>query len=129
MRNAFLLTIGVFIVALVVAIGCKKVHPEDALRVSNDAGTISVSPGPEQDVNITVESAMPSLGVWIEVAVKGEIDNLVYPQGPRMLTNTAVTKIKIRNLPRQKICICTITVTSKSSSSNKTTTSFRAAYK
>jgi len=129
MRNIFLLPVAVFIVASVVAIGCKKADPEDALRVSNDAGTLSVSPGPEQDVNITVESAMPRLGVWIEVAVKGEIDNQNYPQGALILTNTAVTKIKIRNLPRQKICICTITVTSKSSSSNKATTVFRAAYK
>ena len=129
MRKVFLLTVAVFIVAAMATVGCKKVDPEDALRVSNDAGTISVSPGPELDVNITVESAMPRLGVWIEVSVKGEIDNQNYPQGAVILSNTAVTKIKIRNLPRQKICICTITVTSKSSSSNKSTTSFRAAYK
>ena len=129
MRNVFLLTVAVFIVATMVTVGCKKVQSEDPLRVSNDAGTMSVSPGPELDVNITVESAMPRSGIWIEVAVKGEIDNQNYPQGSRILTNTAVTKIKIKNLPRQKICICTITVTSKSSSSNKAITSFRAAYK
>ena len=129
MRNAFLLTVALFIVVITAAVGCKMAHSEDALRVSNDAGAMSVSPGPELDVNITVESAMPRLGVWIEVAVKGEIDNQNYPQGSLILTNTAVTKIKIKNLPRQKICICTITVTSKSSSSNKAITSFRAAYK
>ena len=129
MRNVFLWTVAFFILAAVLAVGCKKAPSEDPLMISSDAGTLSVSPGPEQDVNITVESPMPRLGVWIEVAVKGEIDNLVYPQGPLVLTNTAVTKVKIRNLPRQKICICTITVTSKSSSSNKATTSFRAAYK
>jgi len=123
------LTVVVLIVAAVVAVGCKKVEDEETLRVSNDIGTLSISPGPEQDANITVESAMPRQGVWIAVAVKGEIDNQDYPQGSPVLTNTAVTKIKIRNLPRQKICICTVTVTSKSSSSNKSTTSFRAAYK
>ena len=129
MRNVFLLTIAFFIVAAVTAIGCKKEDQEETLRVSNDIGTLSVSPGPELDANITVESAMPRQGVWIEVAVRGEIDNQNYPQGSFILTNTAVTKIKIRNLPRQKICICTVTVTSKRKSSNKATTSFRAAYK
>jgi hypothetical protein len=129
MRNIFLMTIAVFIVAAVAGLGCNKEEDEEALRVSNDAGTMSISPGPEQDVNITVESAMPRQGVWIEVSVKGEIDFQVYPQGALILTNTAVNKIKIRNLPRQKICLCTVTVTSKGKSSNKATTSFRAAYK
>jgi len=129
MRNVFIWTMAVFIVATAALVSCTKDDDEEALRVSNDAGTILISPGPELDVNLTVESAMPRQGVWIEVVLEGEIDNQKYPQGSLILTNTAVTKVKIRNLPRQKICICTITVTSKGKSSNKATTSFRVAYK
>jgi len=132
MRNVFNSTIAVFFIATVLAaFGCKKdkSSPEDALRISTDAATMALTPGPDFDFNLTVESAMPAAGVRIEFTVKGEADNQNYPQGPAIETTAAITKIKINNLPRQKICVCTVTVTSKGSSTNKTITSFRVAYK
>ena len=132
MRNIFSLPIAVaLIVTVLAAPGCKKdeAKPEDALRISTDAATMVLTPGPDFEFNLTVESALPAAGIRIEFTVKGEADNQNYPQGPPIETTAAITKIKINNLPRQKICVCTVTVTSKGSNTNKAITSFRVAYK
>ena len=132
MRIKFNSSIAVVLIAIMLAaFGCKKDKDkaEDALRITTDAATMALTPGPDYDFNLTVESAMPAAGVRIEYTVKGEVDNQNYPQSPAIETTAAITKIKINNLPRQKICVCTITGISKGSSTNRAITSFRVAYK
>jgi len=111
--------------------GCEKDNKtqDEPLRVSNDVGNLTLTPGPELEFNLTIESKMPGDGVWVDVFLKGEADNLDYPQGTSTETKEKVTKLKVRNLPRQKICVATISVSSRRDRSNKATTSFRVVYK
>ena len=113
---------------------CKKNNspsqPEEVqLIISTDVWAYTTIPGPGTDFNLTVESAMPPVGVKIVAVVRGEIDNQVYYAGSLIETNSKITKVFINNLPKQTICICTITVTSKSKSTNFATTSFRVVFK
>src|SRR5207249_4218698 len=110
------------VMIVLTGLGCKKSStpppPEEDLKISIDAASYTLTPGPDFSFNLKVESAMPIRGVAIHYTVKGEFDNQNYPQGPT-----------INTLPRQKICICTVTVTSKSKNTNTATTSFRVGYK
>jgi len=121
------------VMIVLTGLGCKKSStpppPEEDLKISIDAASYTLTPGPDFSFNLKVESAMPIGGVAIAYTVKGEFDNQNYPQGPTINTYSSITKITINGLPRQKICICTITVTSKSKSTNTATTSFRVGYK
>jgi len=133
MRNIISKWIVTLLIILTTGMGaCDKDEnktSEEPLRISNDAGTLSLTPGPELEFNLTIESKMPAEGVWVEISLKGETDNLDYPQGATTATREKVTKLKVRNLPRQKICVCTISVTSKLDFSNRASTNFRVAYK
>jgi hypothetical protein len=134
MRHAFLSFSILFCSIILLAVtGCKKNHSsqpaEDNLRISIDAGSYEFSPASDFNFNLTVESAMPPAGVWIIAEVKAETDNQLYLQAPSIETTNKTTKITLRNLPRQKICISTIKVTSKNTSTNTATTSFRVVYK
>jgi hypothetical protein len=102
---------------------------EENLRISTNAGSLNVLPGAEFDFNVVVESKMPADGVKIEYTVRGESDNVNYPQGPAIETKSASTAIRISGLPRQKFCVATVTVTSKSKPSNTANTNFRVVYK
>lgn len=102
---------------------------EENLRISTNASSLNVLPGAEFDFNVVVESKMPADGVKIEYTVRGEADNVSYPQGPAIETKSASTAIRISGLPRQKFCVTTITVTSKSKPSNTAGTNFRVVYK
>jgi len=112
--------------------GCDKspvVVPEENLSISTDAALFAITPGPEYDFILKIESAMPVSGVNIEYVVTGELDNQIYSNGFPIQTKEKSTKIKVNYLPRQKTCIVKVTVTSKSSSTNKAITSFRVTYK
>ena len=133
MRN-FIPSLGkLLLMTILLAIfGCNKqpvIVPEENLIISTDAALFEITPGPDFDFNLKVESAMPASGVKIEYDVIGEADNQNYTNGPSVATTEKITKIKINFLPRQKICVVRITVTSKSSSTNKALTSFRITYK
>jgi hypothetical protein len=132
MRKIFLFAAIVLAFFLQPISGCKPEpieSKEENLRISTDASTYKEVPGPDFDLNLTVESAMPAAGVRIVTIVKGETDNSNYPQGASIETIANVTKIHVVNLPRQKFCICTVTVTSKSNNANIATASFRVVYK
>jgi hypothetical protein len=113
--------------------GCKKDShppvPEEDLKISIDAASYTLTPGPSFDFQLKVESAMPAGGVRIQYSVIGEVDNQVYPQGPATTTHDNITRTNISGLPRQKICVCTISVTSTAKPTNTATTSFRVGYK
>ena len=120
------------VTALLAIFGCDKqpvIVPEENLIISTDAALFEITPGPDFEFNLKVESAMPASGVKIEYDIIGEADNQNYTNGPPVTTTEKITKIKISFLPRQKICVVRITVTSKSSGTNKALTSFRVTYK
>ena len=102
---------------------------EEALKISTNASSLNVTAGAQFDFTVTVGSKMPANGVKIEYTVRGESDNVVYPQGPAIETKTASTSISISGLPRQKFVVTNITVTSLSKPSNTASTSFRVVYK
>jgi len=134
MRNLFLLLFSIFTMNLLfVGTACKKSShstlPEENLKISTDAESFAVTPGPDYSFNINIQSAMPESGVQILYYVSGESDNQDYPQGPPIYTSNKSTRINLVNLPRQKVCICTIRVSSRSTTSNTVTTSFKVAYK
>lgn len=117
---------------LLVNFGCNKqpvIVPEENLIISTDAALFEITPGPDFEFNLKVESAMPASGVKIDYVVTGEVDNQIYMSGPSVITRENITRIKINYLPRQKICIVRITVTSNKLASNKAVTSFRVTYK
>lgn len=102
---------------------------EENLRISTNAGSLNVIAGAEFSFNVVVESKMPADGVKIEYTVRGESDNVNYPQGPAIETKAASTAVRITGLPRQKFCVTNITVTSLTKSSNTANTNFRVVYK
>ena len=103
---------------------------EENLNISTDAPAYNETPGPDFSFRLMVESAMPPDGVKIFYTVKGESDNLDYPQNPGVIeTTNKIILIKLINLPQQKFCVCTIKVTSKSKSSNTASKNFRVVYK
>jgi hypothetical protein len=134
MRNLFLLLLTVIIIGLVFAdSGCKKSSPspppEENLKISIDAASFTITPGPDFNFNVSVESVMPAGGVQIIYNVVGESDRQDYPQGQGIFTSGKMTRINISNLPRQKICICTVNVNSMSKITNTAELSFKVAYK
>jgi hypothetical protein len=121
-----------FVVTIMAICGCGKNPvkvPEENLSISTDAAMFVITPGPDFDFNLSIESAMPTAGVKIETVVTGEIDNQIYMNDAPVTSKEKTTKIKVNYLPRQKTCIVRITVTSKSSDTNKATTNFRVIYK
>jgi hypothetical protein len=58
-------------------VSCHKVPKEEALQISTDASSVNTTPSPNFNLNLKVESKMPSGGVSIEYNVKGETDNHV----------------------------------------------------
>ena len=102
---------------------------EEALKISTNASSLNITAGAQFDFTVTVGSKMPAKGVKIEYTVRGESDNVLYPQGPAIETTSASTAISLGGLPRQKFCVTTVTVTSLSKSSNTANTSFRVVYK
>ncbi|HEU5165978.1 MAG TPA: hypothetical protein VFU29_10590 [Chitinophagaceae bacterium] len=103
--------------------------PEENLIISTDAPDYSETPGPDFNLHVTVESAMPPGGVRISFMVKGEVDNISYSQNPAIETNDKTSSIRLINLPQQKFCVCTVTVVSKSKSTNSASKNFRVVYK
>ena len=133
MRNLFY-SLFTIITIMTMPAGCKKdshppVVPEEDLKISIDAASYTLTPGPSFDFQLKVESAMPAGGVRIQYSVIGELDNQVYPQGPTITTHDNITRMNISGLPRQKICVCTISVTSTATATNTAITSFRVGYK
>lgn len=130
-----LLALLTFTLGLIVltTVGCKKSSapppPEEDLRISTDAASYTIVPGPDYTFTLKVESVMPLAGVKIEYAVTGEVDNQKYPQGPPINSYSKTTNITIVGLPRQKMCLCVVTVTSRSTTTNTAITSFRIGYK
>jgi hypothetical protein len=102
---------------------------EENLRISTNASFLNVLPGAEFDFIVAVESKMPVNGVKIEYTVKGETDNVDYPQGPAIETKDPSKALKIVGIPRQKFCIVTVSVTSKTRASNIASTNFKVVYK
>ena len=102
---------------------------EENLRISTNASFLNVLPGAEFDFIVVVESKMPVNGVKIEYTVKGETDNVDYPQGPAIETKETSKALKIVGIPRQKFCIVTVNVTSKTKASNIASTNFKVVYK
>ena len=109
-------------------VSCHKVPKEEALQISTDASSVNTTPSPNFNLNLKVESKMPSGGVSIEYNVKSETDNHVYFQNQATASNSP-TRLTLFNLPRQITCICTIVVTSRTKATNTATTSFRVGYK
>lgn len=106
-----------------------KTNPEDPLRISLDASSMVITPGPEYDLKVNVLSTMPPEGVQIAIEVKGELNGVVYFSSPFIQSTEKSTAIKLTYLPRQVICVCNVKVTSKGNATNKTETSFKLAYK
>jgi hypothetical protein len=127
-NNFLLMTIAASLLFAVPA--CKKEkNEEEAIRFYTDALANAKSLGPNYVVGITIESAMPAAGVEIEYTLTGESDNLLIPQGPKIVTKGKFATFTLMNLPRQKYCVCKITVRSKSNLANSATVSFRIVYK
>lgn len=132
MSNKILnLSLIISIIFLFVSCGKDENKPanEDPILISSDASLFVTAPGPVYAFNLSIDSAIPPAGVYVDYSVVGEIDGVEYFRGGRLQVNAQKLTLRVQSLPRQKICVVTVKVVSKGNSNNSAQTSFRVTYK
>jgi len=110
--------------------GATQSSQEPPILFTIDASNASVSTSSSFNVNVILNSAMPSsLGIKIELIVIDQTNSVSIIQNPPLVSNTAKNSFTLINMPQQHWCLATIKVSSVATPTNTSSQSFTVVYK
>lgn len=132
MPKIFFNSISILFVVSNLFVSCTKGEAneiEEAIRFEYDALETNISNGETFVFTVKLLSAMPSIGVKMELNAKEELSGTVISQDASVVSKGIQTSLSVKNLPRQKWVVVTVNVCSEKTATNCVSKTFKVVFK